>query len=231
MAFFKEYDMEGLLALNASQTSGSITLSSNNQSASIKFSKESLVLSASFGDGGSDRLDVGVNDLVKSLSISGQKIIDKLNELLKDKLPNGIQSLKPEEVTPEATADHIVKNITALFDGFAKSNPDLQGEDLINKFMEAARKGVEQGYGDAYKTLDDLGAFQFDGVKDGIEQTKKLIEDKLKAFEDNKRQELGLAPKDGTAAEAQSSTTTEILKQAGFGISNSASSGSLNIAA
>lgn len=161
-----------------------------------------------------DTSTASIDDLYKGLSISAQKIVDKLNELLKAQLPDGIQSLKPEEVTPEATADRIVTGATGFFETFAKQNPDLSPEELISKFMSEVRKGVESGYGDAAKTLEELGAFEFDGVKDGIEKTKSLIEEKLKAFEAQKRQDLGLDPKvdaDSVAAV----TKNEILKQAG----------------
>jgi hypothetical protein len=163
---------------------------------------------------GSDSSSASIDDLYKGLSISADKIIEKLNELLKKDLPDGIQSLKPEEVTPEATADRIVTGVTGFFEVFAKQNSDLSPEALLEKFMSEVRKGVDAGYDDASQILDNLGAFQFDGVKDGIEKTKGLIEEKLKAFETQKRQDLGLDPKVDAQAVADV-TKGEILKQAG----------------
>ena len=180
-----------------------------------QYDADLLIVQNTLGAGQNlDSSTVAIDDLYKGLSISAQAIVDKLNELLKAKLPDGIQSLKPEEVTPEATAERIVNGVTGFFEVFAKQNPDLDPEELIAKFMSEVRKGVEIGYGDAAKTLEDLGAFEFDGVKDGIEKTKSLIEEKLKAFEAQKRQDLGLDPKvdaDSVAA----ATKNEILKQAG----------------
>lgn len=171
---------------------------------------DSLVIASSLVPANSDAVDtssVSFEDLYKGLSITAQKLVDKLNELLKDKLPNGIQSLKPEDVTSDATAENIVNGATAFYDVFAKQNPNLEGEDLLNKFLETIKSGIQQGYDDAYQTLDGLGAFQFDGVKSSVEETKVLIEEKLKAFEDFKRQELGLPAKDGSNADIATSVS------------------------
>lgn len=183
---------------------------------------DSLVLSAlddgsSSGDAASVSLDFG--SIYKSLSVGTKELIDKINAALGNSLPGGVQSLKPEDVTPDATATKIVQGIAGLFDTFAKQNPDLSAEDLLSKFMEQARKGVEQGFGDAVSTLDNLGAFQFDGVRGGIDQTKQLIEEKLKAFEAQKRKELGLDPAAGDVSTQTAQTTkSSVLAQSGGGI-------------
>jgi hypothetical protein len=91
--------------------------------------------------------------------------------------------LAPEEVTPERTASTIVQGITALYSKYVKSNPELSPEEALTRFMAAARKGVDDGYNSAAGTLESLGAFEFSGVKDGIEKTRELIEEKLKEFE------------------------------------------------
>lgn len=211
------------------------------QASSFSFSKLSyrqssqqadiLVIQASLSSASaaSDQGGVGLRDLYKSLSVTAQEVVDKINTALKSSLPNGVQSLKPEEVTPEATADKIVQGATSFFDIFAKQNPDLQGEDLINKFMETIKGGIQTGYDQASQILDDAGAFQFDGVKGGIEKTKGLIEEKLKAWEAHKRKELGLDGGLDASAETAALTKNSILAQAG--VAALASSGSLNIAA
>lgn len=201
------------LAVPASQSSifsGKVTYSKNQI--------DLLIVQQSLGVEGEDSSNASIDDLYKGLSISAQKIVDKLNELLKSQLPDGIQSLKPEEVTPEATAERIVAGATGFFEIFAKQNPDLSPEELLSKFMSEIRKGIEAGYGDAVKTLEDLGAFEFDGVEDGIKQTKVLIEEKLKAFETQKRQDLGLEPK-VDSSQAAALTKSEVLKQAASSLS------------
>lgn len=159
-----------------------------------------------------DSVDVGFDDLYKGLSITAKQIVDKLNELLKGSLPDGLQSLKPEEVTPEATADRVVTGITSLFTAFAKQNPDLTAEELVEQFINQAKSGVEQGYGEAKQILGDLGAFEFDGVEDGIAETKELILTKLDKFAEQKLEELtGKA----TTKEVADTVKDQILKQGG----------------
>lgn len=194
--------MESLLSLESSRTHSSLSYNS----ATIKFSDDELVIQSTSLSFETDRVSVSNFDLPKSLLIKGQKIVEQLNELLKADLPGGLQSLKPEEVTPEATADRIVKQTTAFFDAYAEQNPELEGEELLNKFMDAVRSGVQKGYDEAYNILDGLGAFDFEGVRDGVEMTKALIESKLDAFESAKRKELGLEP---TGVEEQIAASTE----------------------
>lgn len=185
----------------------------------IEYSKETLVIQGFFesSTNGDDAAlnQVGFEDLYKGLSVTADEILQKLNELLKNSLPEGIQSLKPEDVTPEATADRIVKGATAFFDIYAKQNPELEGEELLNSFLDEIKKGIDQGYNDAYQTLEGLGAFDFEGVKSGVEETRKLIDEKLKIFEAFKRKELGLDPQDEITTAVADSTKKEVLSQVG----------------
>lgn len=170
--------------------------SNANSALQFKYSKAEvnlLVIQESFALNTKDSQQFNFGELNKSLNIEAQKIVEKLNELLKDRLPSGIQELTPEEVTPEATADRIVQQVTSLFEAYAKQNSNLNKEEQLSNFITAVKKGVQQGYDEAFEILEGLGAFQFDGIKAGVEKTKILIEQKLVAFEDFKRQELGLA--------------------------------------
>lgn len=163
-----------------------------------------------------DSVSLDFQELYKSLSVTARKVIDKLNELLKNDLPNGIQSLNPADVTAEATADRIVRGATAFFDAFAKQNPNLAGEELLNKFMDTIRGGIQSGYDDAYSTLEGLGAFEFEGVREGVEQTRTLIDGKLASFEKAKRKELGLDSDDAQAT-VSGETKNSLIAQAGGG--------------
>jgi hypothetical protein len=180
--------------LSATQTALPVNLTGYLQT---KTQANALIVSTSLSGGSRTPQDASsfsleVDDLYKGLSISAQEILSKLNDILKGKLPNGIESLKPEDVTPERTADAIVGGISAFFSAYAKSNSDLAPEELVSRFFEAARKGVEKGYGDATSTLESLGAFEFIGVKDGVSKTKELLDQKLNELEVQKRRELGL---------------------------------------
>jgi len=168
-----------------------------------------------------DIVQVNFKDLYKSLSITAKEIIDKLNELLKADLPNGLQSLKPADVTSEKTADRIVKQVTAFFGLYAKQNPDLEGEDLVNGFMDTIRGGVQKGYDEAFEILEGLGALGFEGVLAGVERTKELIDEKLGRFEQELRRSLGLEaaePEIITQDSAADPFGRALLAQAGGGI-------------
>jgi len=168
-----------------------------------------------------DKADARIDDLYKSLTITAREVIAKLNELLKEELPDGIESLKAEDVTPEATADRIVKQVTAFFDIFARQHPELEGEELVGAFMTEIRSGVERGYNDAFQSLEDLGAFQFDGVQAGVEETKRLIGEKLDQYEKQKRIELGIDPAP-VEEEVSDVARSAVLREGGYAVSTSA---------
>jgi len=135
-----------------------------------------------------------LRNLYGSLSLTGKEIVDKIIEQLRIELPEGVQSLKPEDVTPEATASRIVTGVTAFFDQYAKQNKGLEGDALVESFLTQVQTGVDRGYGEAVKILEAIGAFEVDGVKSGIESTRFLIDEKLSAFATTKKQELSGEP-------------------------------------
>lgn len=81
--------------------------------------------------------------------------------------------------------------------------------------MSEIRKGIDQGYSEAFSILEGLGAFNFEGVLEGVETTKQLIEEKLIAYEAQKREELGLDPI-SVKEKVSSSVENEVLSQAGL---------------
>ncbi len=156
-----------------------------------------------------DKVDVSMREVYKSLTVFAQKVLDKLQEILGDKLPDGLESLNPEDHTSEKTAQRIADGSTALLAVFARQRPDLQGEALISEFMKTIRGGIDSGYKDAAAILGDIGALTIDGVQSGIDETMRLVEEKLKAFEDNYRKQNGL-----TVSEASDSTEGALAETA-----------------
>ncbi len=157
-----------------------------------------------------DTVNVDLNQLYKSLTVLSRKVLDKLDEVIGKDTPGGVYNLKPEDHTPEKTAETIVSGTTALFGVFASQHKDLQGEELLTEFMKTIRSGIQKGYKDAENILGDIGAFEIDGVQSGIAETKKLVEEKLKAFEDNYRKQNGLAVEE----KAAKNTESAVLQQA-----------------
>jgi hypothetical protein len=137
-----------------------------------------------------DRVNVHVKNASKGLAVLAKEVLKSLNEILKQDLPEGVYGLKPENHTPEATAQRIVDGTTALFSVFAKQNPNLEGEELIDKFMSTIRGGIEKGYNEAVGILEAIDAFQIDGVESGIQETMRLVDEKLLAFEESMKASL-----------------------------------------
>lgn len=132
-----------------------------------------------------DKVDIGMDKIYKSLTVLADKVVAKLNELLKDEVPQGVASLKAENHTAQATAERIFQGVASLFSAFERQNPKLKGEELMKKFMEIAKSGIKEGYEDAMKILKGIGAFEFEGVEDGIQETMKLLDEKLSKFADD----------------------------------------------
>jgi hypothetical protein len=162
-----------------------------------------------------DSVDVGLGKVYESLTVLADKIISRLDELLANELPEGIRSLDPAQHTSEATAQRIVDGSTALFGVYAQQNPELGEEELIDGFMETIRGGIEQGYQQAASLLGELGAFTIDGVQEGIEETMRLVEEKLKAFEDDYRSSIS-KDKSEQESPSESGNNGEEISNAGL---------------
>lgn len=197
--------------MESSSIGGSPVSSSFKYSLNAKIEVQSTIINSTLG-GKSDSVDFGATKLVEGLNETAKRIVDKINELLKGKYPQGVQALKPEEASPEATADRIMKGITLLFDRYQKGREDVPKEELIDKFMSLARQGVDAGYSDAYEFLDGMGAFGFEGVKDGVEKTKILLDGRLKEFEDQLKKQFGVGQE---SAEIAQSVKDELLASSG----------------
>ena len=202
--------------LGVTQGSGAVKY---NASFDPQSSSDLLVIQSTLSSGNalrSDSVDVSVDSLYKSLTITSQQILDKINKLLPT--PITVET-DTSAFTPEATADNIVKGIAPSFDRFKTANPDLGDEELVTEFFKRAQAGVDSGYNDAYETLKGFGAFDVGGVEDGVKKTKSLIDEKLKAFENAKRKELGLDVKDAAVTtDAAAQTQTGILTQGAVSI-------------
>lgn len=130
----------------------------------------------------------------KALKITFQETIDKLNEILTAELgqtefePISEEALQSqggmEYWSPENTAKRIVDGSTAMLAAFQKANPDLEGEELINRFIDVIGNGITQGFDQAKGVLGDLNVLEGE-VADNIEQTFQLVQQGLQAFKEN----------------------------------------------
>jgi hypothetical protein len=155
---------------------------------------------------------IDIDPSQSTLANRAREIVEEINRLLQSGGTTEFSSPDPEQFsTPEATATSIVDSITALFAGFKKSNPSLNDEETISRFMTAARSGFEKGFEDAFETLKALRAFDFEGLQEQIEQTRTLALEKFDQFEKQIRSEFS-----GKSVEESAIVTTEtsLLKSA-----------------
>ena len=136
-----------------------------------------------------------------ALRILFQETIEKLNEVLAPDLgPNAISAEKLAEQggmeywSPENTAGRIVQGTTGFFESYKASNPDLDGEALLDKFLDVIGGGIESGFKDATNILQGFGVYQ-DSIKDNAEKTYDLVQQGLAAFRQQQMDAMGLNPK------------------------------------
>jgi hypothetical protein len=149
-----------------------------------KDSADSLVISTIEND------SVSVGDSLSQTAITytAQEISDKISEYLKANFPDKFSGLTTQQISSEQAATNVVNGLKMLYEAFKKQSEGEGRQGWQEKFFELARQGVQEGYDSAIEFLDSLGAFSYDGVKSNAEQTKILIETKLKEFEDSVKQ-------------------------------------------
>ena len=181
--------------MSSSAVSSTPSSIQSRSSVSIKYQEQSLILQSESPK--KVEPDDAVSVQIKGKAgeknpyvLTADEILRRINKELGDQLPEGVESLDPAEHTPEATADRIVSGVTAFFDAFARQNKNLKGDELVDTFIETVKRGVQKGYDDAYGILEGIGAFNVEGVREGIEQTKILIETKLNSFAESKKKSV-----------------------------------------
>lgn len=115
--------------------------------------------------------------------------------------------------TVEPTADNplgfnfkkVAKNVLGFVTGaIRRAQADGADETKLNDLLGQARKGIDQGFGDAREELKGSGLFSEDLDK-GITKSYDLIQDGLKKFEE----ELFGSKEDSSVTQDASATTTE----------------------
>ncbi|WP_051144929.1 DUF5610 domain-containing protein [Thiomicrorhabdus sp. Kp2] len=163
----------------------------------IRNERQASLVAHLFGDGTSAQ--------ESSLKITFQAAIEKLNEVLMADMPalaDGEESINPiseealkkqggmEYWTPENTAKRIVDGATAFLSGFKTAHPELEGEALMERFMDVVGGGLTQGFEEARSILGDLNVLEGE-IAGNIDTTYQLVQDGLLSF---KNLYLGIEP-------------------------------------
>ena len=175
----------------------------------IRNEKQASLVAHLFGDGSSTQ--------ESSLKLTFQAAIEKLNEVLMADMPTvaeGETAVSPiseealtnqggmEYWTPENTAKRIVDGATAFFNSFQAANPDLEGEALMDRFMEVVGGGLTKGFDEAKGILGDLKVFEGQ-IAENVDTTYQLVQDGMLNF---KNQYLGIEPTPVNESEVKSTT-------------------------
>ncbi len=159
----------------------------------MKTEQQTSLIAHLFGDGES------ANE--SSLKLTFQAAIEKLNEVLSAEFglaedataPISQEALKQqggmEYWTPENTAQRIVDGSTAFFTAFQAANPDLEGEALVDRFIDVVGGGVTQGFEEAKGLLGDMKVLE-GSIADNIDKTYALVQE---GFQNFRNQYLGLS--------------------------------------
>ncbi|HIE39890.1 MAG TPA: hypothetical protein EYP76_00465 [Thiomicrorhabdus sp.] len=154
-------------------------------SSELKTAQQASLIAHLFGDGQS------INE--NTLKLTYQAAIEQLNEVLSAELnqteeataPISAETLKQqggmEYWTPENTAQRIVEGSTAFFSAFQAANPELEGEALVDRFIEVIGGGVSKGFEEAKGLLGDLDVLE-GSIADNIEKTYTLVQEGFQNF-------------------------------------------------
>ena len=141
-----------------------------------------------------------VNEQARARMLS---ILEKLNAAL--------QAEGGEEVdknfTPESAADYVERGVRLLFQRYESDHSDVDRDTMLKRFFSAVRDGVERGYEEGTKIAKESGAFEVDGVESEVQRAKKLIDERITAFEE----ELQITPLTQNTTSEQSAESNKAL--------------------
>lgn len=126
-------------------------------------------------------LTVSLNSSNDPMSVVLKTALTGINEALKDDFgDNAIQNAVSQDNTPEGTAGRIVSLSTAFFDAYKQQHPGEDEGELLTKFMDTIKGGVEKGFKEARDVLDGLKVLNGD-LSSNIDKTFELVQ---KGFDD-----------------------------------------------
>jgi hypothetical protein len=88
------------------------------------------------------------------------------------------------DVSPEATADRIVKMSTAFFDKYRDQHSELTEEEAAKSFVELIGGGIDKGFGEAKEILSSLKVLKEGDIASNIDKTYDLVQTGLRSFLD-----------------------------------------------
>lgn len=153
---------------------------SDSTAVSVKAQFNQSILQAS--------MEVSVNAGNEPMALLFKTALEGVNLALKgDFGDNAIQKAYDQglDVSPQATADRIVKMSTGFFEQYHANHPDLSVEDALKSFTELIGGGIDKGFKEARDILRGLKVLDQGNIGSNIDDTYDLVQKGLKAFVEN----------------------------------------------
>jgi len=128
--------------------------------------------------------DVSISTKNEPLALIYKAAIEGINKELETELgENAIENAYEGglDVSPEATADRILKFSIGLFPLYQQQHPELSEQEQAEKFAEIIGGGIDTGFSEARDILDGLGVLEGE-IADNIDKTYNIIQEGLAAF-------------------------------------------------
>jgi hypothetical protein len=121
-------------------------------------------------------LTVSLNSSNEPMSVVLKTALTGINEALKaDFGDNAIQNAMSQDNTPEGTAGRIVSLSTGFFETYKQQHPGEDEGELLNKFMDTIKKGMDQGFKEARDVLQGMNVLNGD-IASNIDKTYELVQ-------------------------------------------------------
>lgn len=153
---------------------------SETSSASVKAQFNQRILETS--------MEVNLSAGNEPMALLFKTALEGINQALEGEFgPNAIQKAYDGgiDVSPEATADRIVKMSTAFFDKYQANHPELSQQDALNSFVQVIGGGIDKGFNEARDILSGLKVLDVGNIAENIDATYDLVQKGLKAFVEN----------------------------------------------
>ncbi|QJD91897.1 DUF5610 domain-containing protein [Duganella dendranthematis] len=134
------------------------------------------------------KADLNASIVQASLSVSISSSNDQMSVVLKTALTginealkkdgfgdDAIQNAASQDNTPEGTAGRIVSLSTGFFEAYKQQHPGEDEGELLNKFMDTIKSGMERGFKEAREVLQGLNALNGD-ISSNIDKTYELVQ-------------------------------------------------------
>ena len=145
------------------------------------------------GQGGSQaQSNLGIAEASVQVSIRARNepmqllytsVLDKLNALLKPQsAENAIQDAVSRDNSPESTASRMVGLSAGLLEAYKARHAEENEAEMVSRFVEIIRSGIEQGFKEARDILQGLDVLRGD-VASNVDQAYALVQQKLDVFQ------------------------------------------------